>query len=385
MIDTLNDAVRLHGPGEVAARLKVAPSSLRRWRSAGEVPQAHHAALRGLAAPPLAPLPPRHKLRGISTMVDSSGRTRAQWIKTAAIGETPEEVLARLLRDLPETVPVRKGRTRAPEGPSRDDLLAVYVLGDAHVGMRAWAPETGADFDLAIAERLIVGAAEDLVARGPRTKRAILLNVGDYFHSDTAHGHTTNGDHSLDLDGRAVKVLQAGMAIFTAMVDATLRHHEHVTVDCRIGNHDGHTSLMLAIALAAHYRNEPRISVPLPVAHRAYHRFGRVLIGTTHGDRARPEDLASIMAAERPEDWGATRHRYFYAGHVHHTQVKEYRGCVVESFRTLAARDAWHAGQGYHSGRDMRRIVLHTDHGEVSRETVSADAVLGLDKPASTR
>jgi hypothetical protein len=47
--------------------------------------------------------------------------------------------------------------------------------------------------------------------------------------------------------------------------------------------------------------------------------------------------------------------------------VKEYRGGVVEYFRTLAARDAWHAGQGYRAGRDMRLIVMHKDYGEVER------------------
>ena len=55
------------------------------------------------------------------------------------------------------------------------------------------------------------------------------------------------------------------------------------------------------------------------------------------------------------------------SGHVHHQDIKEYRGGVVEYFRTLAARDAWHAGQGYRAGRDMRLIVLHKDHGEVER------------------
>lgn len=331
-----------------------------------------------VAAPPVEAIPPGHTIKGVSTYVGADGETRGQWIKTQAKGETREEVLARLLRDLPTSVPVREGSIPAPTSPAREDLLAAYVVGDAHVGMRAWAQECGASFDLAIAEALLVGAARDLVLRGPRTARAILLNVGDWFHSDTAHGHTTNGQHSLDLDGRALKVLSAGMRIFVAMIDAALDHHDHVTVDCRIGNHDGHTSLMLAIALQAHYRNEPRIDVPPPVSHRAYHEFGQNLIGTTHGDRAKGADLAAIMAAEQPQAWGRTRHRAWWCGHVHHSTVTEYRGCTVESFRTLAARDAWHAGQGYVSGRDMRRIVLHREHGEVSREIVCSDAILGV-------
>jgi hypothetical protein len=40
---------------------------------------------------------------------------------------------------------------------------------------------------------------------------------------------------------------------------------------------------------------------------------------------------------------------------------------MVEYFRTLAARDAWHAGQGYRSGRDMQCIIHHREFGEIGR------------------
>jgi hypothetical protein len=68
-----------------------------------------------------------------------------------------------------------------------------------------------------------------------------------------------------------------------------------------------------------------------------------------------------------PQDWGASTHRYWYVGHVHHKDVKEYPGCIVEYVRTLAARDAWHQGQGYRAGRDMQLIVHHREHGEIER------------------
>jgi hypothetical protein len=79
------------------------------------------------------------------------------------------------------------------------------------------------------------------------------------------------------------------------------------------------------------------------------------------------EGLPGVMAADRAEEWGQTKHRYWYTGHVHHTAVKEFPGVVCESFRTLAAKDAYAAGHGYRAGRDMRCIVLHKDHGEVAR------------------
>jgi hypothetical protein len=102
------------------------------------------------------------------------------------------------------------------------------------------------------------------------------------------------------------------------------------------------------------------------------------LIGATHGDTTKPEQLLGVMASDRAEDWGQTKHRYWYTGHVHHQSVREFAGVTAESFRTLAAKDAYAAGHGYRAGRDMRCIVLHRDHGEVERHRVD----VGMLEPA---
>jgi hypothetical protein len=325
-------------------------------------------------------IPEGHAVAGVSTLVSGDGHMLAQWVKTRKETESQEELIKRLFAELPTTVPARAGSIPKPATPARDDLMAVYPLGDPHVGLLAWKKETGADFDLKICEDLMVGAMRDLVLRGPRTKRAMVLNLGDFYHFDTSAQRTTKGEHTLDVDGRSPKVLAVGLRIMYTLIDAALEHHDEVLVDCRIGNHDGHTSLMLSLALGAHYRNEPRVVIPPTIRHRAYYEFGKVMIGTTHGDRAKGQDLESLMAAEEPEMWGRTRHRYILCGHIHHSVVKEYRGCKIESFRTLAGRDGWHASSGYVSGRDMHRIVYHADHGEISREIVNVSALLGPER-----
>lgn len=329
---------------------------------------------------PLAAIPVGHRVKGVSTLVGADGEVKQQWVKTRADDVCREAVIAELMATLPDQVRPRDGCVPTPAGVSRSDMLAVYPMGDPHLGLMTWREESGASFDLKIAERLMTDAIRDLVIRGPRTERALLVNLGDFFHADNASNHTSTGQHTLDVDGRMAKVLGIGLRVFVAMIDAALERHECVDVDCVPGNHDTYTSIMLAIALASHYRNEPRVTIPVAAATRHYHRFGRVLIGTVHGDRTKLEALGEIMAAERAEEWGSTTHRHWLVGHVHHSQVKELRGCIVETFRTLAARDSWHAGQGYVAGRDMRRIVYHREHGEVSREVASLDYLEALGK-----
>ena len=99
------------------------------------------------------------------------------------------------------------------------------------------------------------------------------------------------------------------------------------------------------------------------------------MIAATHGDQLRMGDMAGFVAANWPEQWGKTKYRYGYTGHIHNEKalaVNTLRGLRAESFNTLAAKDAWHAGEGYQSPRNMVSITLHKDRGEVDRFTVAA-------------
>ena len=124
--------------------------------------------------------------------------------------------------------------------------------------------------------------------------------------------------------------------------------------------------------VSCYFHNEPRVEVDLSPAAVWYYQFGKVLIGSTHGDTIKGNALMGVMAADKPAEWGPSKHRYWLVGHVHHVEQKEYPGGIVEYFRTLATGDAWHHGQGYRSGRDMRLIVMHREHGEIERHRVDA-------------
>ncbi|OYW09736.1 MAG: hypothetical protein B7Z53_02365 [Rhodospirillales bacterium 12-71-4] len=52
--------------------------------------------------------------------------------------------------------------------------------------------------------------------------------------------------------------------------------------------------------------------------------------------------------------------------------VREVQGVRVESLRTLAPKDPYHASKGYRALRDTRAVVYHADFGEVERYTVAA-------------
>lgn len=303
--------------------------------------------------------------KGVSSYFNKEGKLTGQWVKSAIHPERQWEILKEFAATLAEEV-----RGLAPIVPApkhtEDDLLCVYPMGDPHFGLHAWWQDAGEDFDLKIAEELTCGAVDRLIASAPAASTALLLNLGDMFHADD-QTNTSQSGHQLDVDGRWAKVQQVGLRAMIYCIQRLLEKHERVEMRVNRGNHDGHSSYALSLMLSCYFHNEPRVHIDLSPAVAWYYRFGAVLIGSTHGDTLKGKDLLGIMADDCPKDWGDTKHRYWYVGHVHHSDVKEYRGGVVEYFRTLAARDAWHAGQGYKAGRDMRLIVMHKDYGEIER------------------
>ena len=320
------------------------------------------------------PIAPGLKLRGTSNLYKpGEAAPRLEWVKTSVDDDAREEILREfalsLANDIKPLPPIK------PPNASLDgDLLCVYPMGDPHFGMYAWWEEAGENFDLDIAERLTCGAIDRLVASAPPAKTALLLNLGDMFHADNQN-NTSKSGHALDVDGRWPKVQQVGLRASIYCAKRLLERHERLILRINRGNHDGHSSYALSLMLSCYFSDEPRIEVDLSPAPVWYYRFGSVLIGSTHGDTVKGPDMVSVMAADRPAEWGETKHRHWYVGHVHHQEVKEYRGGTVEYFRTLAARDAWHAGQGYRAGRDMRLIVHHREFGEIERHRCDAAMV----------
>jgi len=304
------------------------------------------------------------QLRGTSTLYGPEGEVKLTWVKEDA-GKPGPEVWAEALREsLADLSPI-KVIPKPP--PATKHLLTVYPIGDAHVGMCAWAEEVGADYDLKTAERLMAAAVEHLVEITQPTDEALIVNVGDFLHVDTIKNETSRSGNTLDVDTRYAAMIRAGCRMLRTFVECALTKHRRVKLICAIGNHDDIGAAWLALALGMLFEKNPRVTVEQKPGKFHYHQHGKCLIGVTHGDTGKPEKLAGVMAADVPEMWGATRHRVWYTGHVHTRRVLEMPGLTWETFRTLAPGDAWSQAAGYRSGRDMQAIVLHSEYGEVAR------------------
>ena len=314
----------------------------------------------------------------VSTLYDHDGKVTQQWI-----AERPADLLrAALWREwataLAEPLP-RAEPITAPVAFLDAALLACYPVGDHHNGMLSWARETGARWDLDIAEQTLARAHDELIASVRPCETALIALLGDWLHYDSTEAVTPTNRNILDSDTRYPKMIRVGIRAVRRMIERAAARHGRVHVIVEIGNHDLASSLFLAEALANIYESNPRIAIDTSPMHFHYFEWGDVLIGTHHGHGAKMADLPLIMATDQPEAWGRTRHRYWWTGHVHHRNdirvltARDDHQVAVESFRVLAPNDAWAHQKGYRSIRDMKAIVMHRRFGEVERHTVKPE------------
>jgi len=250
---------------------------------------------------------------------------------------------------------------------------------DLHLGQRAWAEETGNDYDLEIASAAFSWAIEQLAQKASKYQiERVCFPVGqDFFHMDDDSSATPRSGNQLDVDTRWLKLMRAGTQL---IVDAVDRLLTIAPVDIIIvpGNHDKHSTFSLGEILSAWYRQCNDVTIHNSAKTRKYYAYGKVLLGFTHGmgRKEKPADLSRIMPVEEPQLWSASIWREMHVGHIHHRVVhndlEEFNGIVVRYLPTLCGTDAWHYEEGYVGNiRAAEAYIWNHDAGLSSIETAN--------------
>ena len=308
------------------------------------------------------PAAPGFHVKGVSTLYTADGQVAAQWVKTQASREQLLDSLREVIEDI--AAPIRGAAKPAKKPRGGDaDLCAIYPIGDSHFGMLAWGKETGQDFNLEIAERGIVTAIDALVDRAPHAKIGLVANMGDMTDNDNSSNMTPQSGNILDIDSRRPKILATTLRALRRTIDRALTIHERVHYFGVPGNHDPDTTWAITLALQMYYEREPRVMIHADQFWWYWFRHGACLFGFTHGDQCKPELVPGIMATDRAEDWGQTKHRHAYLGHLHSWILRDLPGCTVESVRATAPNNAWAYRKGYRSKQTLRCDIWHARDG----------------------
>lgn len=316
------------------------------------------------------PVPDGFLLKGASTYYNKEGKPTQQWVKSKIDPEQQanlvREFLVGINDDISRAIPVA-----VPHTPPTSNLLNFFPITDYHLGMLAWAEETGDDWDMKIAEDIAIKWLESAIQRAPYADTAILANMGDFLHWDGLAAVTPASKHVLDADTRYTKLVRVAIKLIRTMIQMLLEKHQTVHVIMAEGNHDEASSVWLREALKVVYENEPRLTIDdNPDPYYCY-EFGNTAIFVHHGHKKRAEQVDHVLAAKFRKVFGRTEHAYAHVGHLHHLKAIETNLMVVEQHRTLASKDAYASRGGWLSERAASVITYDKEFGEVQRATIT--------------
>lgn len=321
-------------------------------------------------------------IKGKTSLIDAEGRIITQHVMERA-GAADQFAAMRAAveafkEDLPRAVPV------AAPPAKRHDLMNFFAVTDAHFGALSWREETGADYDLTIAENLLVDWFSAAIDLSPPAATAVFAQMGDLAHYDGMESKTPTSGHILDADSRFPKVVRVVIRTLRRVVRMLLEKHERVHIIMADANHDPASGAWLREMFAAFYDDEPRVTVDSSASTYYVVEHGKTSLFVHHGHRRNIGNVDSVFAGKFRDVYGRTKFSYAHLGHLHSDELKTTNLMKVERHETLAAPDAYAANGGWLSGRSAKVITYSKEHGEVSRLTLTPEMVGGWsDRPVA--
>jgi len=315
--------------------------------------------------------------KGVSTLYNRDGKVTAQWVKATLDDAKYRELLKEAAQAFSETIKPEKPVTITSH--TEDTLLNLYPITDFHMGAKVWGEECGEDWDLKIAEDLLVKWFATAIKQSPNASTGCLAIMGDFLHLDSLEALTPTGKNLLDSDTRFQLIVRVAIRSLRRVISLLLQKHQKLHVIVAEGNHDMASSVWLREMLEALYVDEPRIVVDTSPDIFYCYEHGSTSLFIHHGHRAKFDSIDDVMVSKFREVFGRTKFSYAHMGHYHHARVKESNLMVVEQHRTLTAKDSYSSRSGYMSGRDAKVITYHKNFGEVARVTISPNMVYNSD------
>jgi hypothetical protein len=252
---------------------------------------------------------------------------------------------------------------------SQNGNLLVIDPADIHIGKLASSFETGEEYNNQIAVKRVLDGVEGILSKaaGFNIDQIIFVAGNDVLHVDSPQRKTTSGTPQ-DTDGMWYDNFLIAKKLYIDVIDKLMQVAD-VHFMYNPSNHDYTHGFFLADSIKSWYKDCENMTFDVSIAHRKYYTYGTSLIGTTHGDGAKWQDLGKLAAVESP-DWSATKHRYVYTHHVHHKIVKDDIGVTIESLRSPSGTDGWHHRNGYdHTPKAVEGFIHSKKHGQVARFT----------------
>jgi len=313
-----------------------------------------------------------HIITGRSVLKDSEGKVKQEWVKTSVDKEKVLEATRLAVEELTSEIEPYKP-VKLKKKKLNKNLCNQYTITDYHLGMMALECEVGTDWNIEIAEKLILDWFSLGIQKSQDAESCVFAQIGDFLHFDSMEAVTPASKHLLDTNTRFAMLVRVAIRVLKQIIIMLLKKYKHVKVILAEGNHDMSSSIWLRESFAMFFENNPRVEIDQSVIPYYAHLFGDTLLMYHHGHKKDLKSLDKGLAAQYKQEFGKSKYVYTHTGHYHHEKIIESSLMIIEQHPTLSPKDAYSARGLYHSYRNSKIITYHKSFGEVGRITISPE------------
>lgn len=294
-----------------------------------------------------------------------------KWQKTQADADKWNEFELSIFYPLKDWIDVNLPKYKPPMfkgGQKKTGFSAIIGISDWHYMKLALAHDGRETYNRKIALEKLREAnhklIQDILLYGVPERIYVPLGT-DNLHIDnpqqtttagTSMAGQTDGDWHAELDNYMEAVIKM-MELYAQIAP--------VEIVSMPGNHDKHTSYLMAAFLSMFFEKHKRITVSKVLHPRFYTTYGNNLFVFDHGDdkslrkfQGNMHKLVLVEAKEQGVDMSKVNNIYFFSGHMHFEMSIDLGGIKHHIIPSLSAPDKWHRENLYVGTREQAAAYI---------------------------
>lgn len=181
--------------------------------------------------------------------------------------------------------------------------------------------------------------------------KVVIMNAGDFFHSDDMFSSRTIAGTVLETVDM-VRAVNEAKIFMDVVFKSALENASEVEYQYVAGNHSSFE----------YFFNEYLI-VKYPKAHIAQHNelstafmLDNVLIALAHGHKIKKNNLSQVISFEHRELWGKASEVHCFTGHYHQLESQSLNGVIVHQLGTPKRADTYERQNGWVASRKLIQL-----------------------------
>jgi predicted phosphodiesterase len=188
-------------------------------------------------------------------------------------------------------------------------------------------------------------------------KEVVIMNAGDFFHSDDMFSSRTIAGTVLETVDM-VRAVEDAKTFMHAVFTSAQENAEHVSYRYVAGNHSSFEYFFNEYLIVKY----PQVTVHQHNDLSTAFMIDNVLIALAHGHKIKKNNLSQVISYEYRELWGRASEVHCFTGHFHQLESQSLNGVIVHQLGTPKRADAYERQNGWVASRKLIQMFeFNTD------------------------